>query len=285
MRIVIAVDWSDQTFNAVQVAGRLFTPDELTLIHGIDMRPFESPFTPVPLAKQAHEELRQALIDAGEKLLDQTAALVPSSVKSVRRLYQFGNPADVILETAKSAKADLIVVGSRGRGRMAEAVLGSVSHRVVQHASCSTLIVRADPGAVTHAVLAIEGVEDAARLRGWLSANRLARSVSWSVISVVPTPHVGDPTLAYGYAAWTEEMEHYAQGQVRETATALGGIYHISSTQVLKGDPADQIAEAAKDAQLVVIGSHGRRGVERFLLGSVSHAVLHHVSCPVLVIR
>jgi nucleotide-binding universal stress UspA family protein len=80
-------------------------------------------------------------------------------------------------------------------------------------------------------------------------------------------------------------MENYAQGQVRETATALGGLYQVSSTQVLKGDPADQIAEAANDAQLLVIGSHGRRGVERFLLGSVSHAVLHHVSCPVLVIR
>ena len=72
---------------------------------------------------------------------------------------------------------------------------------------------------------------------------------------------------------------------MRETATALGGLYQVSSTQVLKGDPADQIAEAAKDAQLLVIGSHGRRGVERFLLGSVSHSVLHHVSCPVLVIR
>lgn len=285
MRIVIAVDWSDQSFNAVQVAIRLFTPDEVTLIHGIDMRSFESPFTPVPLAKQAHEELRQALINAGEKLLGQTAALVPSSIKSVRRLYQFGNPADVVLETAESAKADLIVLGSRGRGRMAEAVLGSVSHRVVQHASCSTLIVRGDPGAVTHAVLAIEGVEDAARLRSWLLTNHLARTVSWSVISVVPTPHVGDPSLAYGYAAWTEEMEIYAQGQVRETATALGGIYRISSTQVLKGDPVDHIADAAKDAQLVVIGSHGRGGVERLLLGSVSHAVLHHVSCPVLVIR
>jgi nucleotide-binding universal stress UspA family protein len=285
MRIVIAVDWSDQSFTAVQVACRLFTPVELTLIHGVDMRPFESPFTPVPLAKQAHEELRHVLIDAGQKLLDQTSELVPSAVKSVRRLYQFGNPADVVLETAKSAKADLIVIGSRGRGRMAETFLGSVSHRVVQHASCSTLIVRDDPGAITHVVLAIEAEEDASRLRGWLMANRLVRSVSLSVMSVVPTPHVGDPALAYGYAAWTEEMEKYAQTQVRESASALGVIYQVSSTQVLKGDPADQIAQSAKDAQLVVIGSHGRRGMERFLLGSVSHAVLHHVRCPVLVIR
>jgi nucleotide-binding universal stress UspA family protein len=156
---------------------------------------------------------------------------------------------------------------------------------VVQHASCSTLIVRDDPGAMTHSVLAIEAQEDADRLRGWLSAHRLVSSVSWSVMSVVPTPHVGDPTLAYGYAAWTEEMEKYAQTQVRETASVLGGIYQVSATQVVQGDPADQIAQAAKDAQLLVIGSHGRRGMERFLLGSVSHAVLHHVRCPVLVVR
>ena len=285
MRAVIAVDWSDQAFNAVQVTCRLFTPDELTLIHGVDTRPFESPLTAPPIAKQAAEELRKALIDAGEKLLQQSSELVPSTVKSVRRLYQIGNPADVVLETARSAHADLVTVGTRGRGRMAEMFLGSVSHRVVQHSNCASLVVRGDPGRIRRVLVAIEGQEDAIRLRSWLTAHRFNESVEMSLLSVVPVPHLGDPTLAYGYAAWTDEMERYAQEQVRETAEALGGLYKVTATDVLKGDAADQIAKASQDAELVVIGSHGRRGMERFLLGSVSHAVLHHVSCPVLVIR
>ncbi|GKS60106.1 universal stress protein [Nitrospira sp.] len=285
MRAVIAVDWSDQAFNAVQVTCRLFTPDELTLIHGVDTRPFESPLTAPPMAKQAAADLRQALIDAGERLLGQSAELVPSAVKSVRRLYQIGNPADVVLETVKSAHADLVTVGTRGRGRIAEMFLGSVSHRVVSHAGCASLVVRGDPGPIRRVLVAIEGEEDAARLRSWLSAHRFNEAVEMSLLSVVPVPQLGDPSLAYGYAAWTDEMEKYAQEQVRETADALSSLYKVSAAQVVKGDAVDQIADASHDAQLVVIGSHGRRGMERFLLGSVSHAVLHHVNCPVLVIR
>ncbi len=285
MRAVVAVDWSDQAFNAVQVTCRLFTPDELTLIHGVDTRPFESPLVAPPIAKQAAAEMRQALIDAGDKLLQQSAQLVPPTVKSVRRLKQIGNPADVVLETIKSAHANLVAIGTRGRSRMAEMVLGSVSHRVIQHAPCSSLIVRADPGRIQRVLLAIEGQEDAVRLRGWLSAHRFNDPVEISVLSVVPLPHLGDPTVAYGYAAWTDEMEKYARSQVQDTADALRSLYKIGSAEVAKGDPTDQIAKASQEAQLVVIGSHGRKGLERFLLGSVSHAVLHHVQCPVLVIR
>ena len=53
------------------------------------------------------------------------------------------------------------------------------------------------------------------------------------------------------------------------------------------GKPATEIVEAAKDwpADLIVIGSHGRRGVERLLLGSVAEAVMRHGACPVLVVR
>ncbi len=285
MRAVIAVDWSDQAFNAVQVTCRLFTPSELTLIHGVDTRPFESPLTAPPIAKQAASELRQALIDAGEKLLRQSSELVPSTITSIRRLYQIGNPADVILETVRSAHAELIAIGTRGRGRMAEMFLGSVSHRVVQHADCACLVVRGDPGPIRRVLLAIEGQEDAVRLRGWMAAHRFNEPVELSILSVVPVPHLGDPTLAYGYAAWTDEMEKYAREQIRDTADALSGLYKVGTTQVVKGDAADQIAKASQEAQLVVIGSHGRKGMERFLLGSVSHAVLHHVSCPVLVVR
>ena len=285
MRAVIAVDWSDQAFNAVQVTCRLFTPDELTLIHAVDTRPFESPVMAPPIAKEAAAQMRQALVQAGENLLRQSSELVPKTIASVRKLHQIGNPADVVLETVRSAHADVVAIGTRGRGRMAEMFLGSVSHRVAQHAPCATLLVRADPGRIQRVLVAVEGQEDASRLWKWLTAHRFNESVEVTILSVIPIPHLGDPTLAYGYTAWTDEMEKYAMEQVQTTADALRKYYTVGTTQVVKGDPADQIALAAKSAQLVVIGSHGRKGLERFLLGSVSHAVLHHVTCPVLVIR
>ena len=56
-------------------------------------------------------------------------------------------------------------------------------------------------------------------------------------------------------------------------------------TQITVGDPIGILTERAKTADLLMIGSHGRKGLERFLLGSISHALLHGVPCPVLVVR
>lgn len=285
MRAVIAVDWSDQAFNAVQVTCRLFTPTELTLIHGVDTRPFESSPLSLPVANEAAQQLRQALVEAGEKLLKQTAGLVPSTIPAPKQMYQFGNPADVVIDTAKSAHADLVAIGTRGRGRVAEMFLGSVSQRVVQHTTCATLIVRSDPGPIRRVLIATESHEDGRRLRDWLQAHPFAGKPELVIVSVVPVPFLGDPLLASGYAAWSDEVGSAAERHVQEMAQALGSSYPIAGTQVLKGDPADQITTAAEQAQLILIGSHGRKGMERFLLGSVSSAVLHHARCPVLVIR
>ncbi len=285
MRAVVAVDWSDQAFNAVQVTCRLFTPTELTLIHGVDTRPFESSPLGLPIANEAAQQLRQALVEAGEKVLQQTAGLVPSTIPAPKQLYQFGNPADVVIDTARSAHADLVAIGTRGRGRVAEMFLGSVSQRVVQHTTCANLIVRGDPGPIRRVLIATEGHVDGRRLRDWLQSHPFAVKPELVIVSVVPIPFLGDPLLASGYAAWSDEVGNAAERHVQEMAQALGSVYPIAGTQVLKGDPADQIIAAAEQAQLIMIGSHGRKGMERFLLGSVSSAVLHHARCPVLVIR
>lgn len=285
MRAVVAVDWSDQSFNAVKVACRLFTHEELTLLHAVDLRPFEHPLYAQPLGRRGTEKLRQGMVAAGERLLDQTSALVPSTVPSITRVCRIGNPAPVVLEATRSSRADLVAVGSRGRGRLAELVLGSVSHRVVLHASCSALLVRDDPGSLRRVLLAVEGYEDSLRLRTWLSTHRFNQPVELSLLNVVPTIPIGNWATESRYDTWTAEMEQHARELVDETAAALRTIHPTVTPQIAHGDPAHCIAQAARHADLVIVGSHGWKGFEHFLLGSVSHTVLHNVTCPVLVIR
>ena len=98
MRAVVAVDWSEQSFNAVKVVCRLFTQEELTLLHAVDFRPFENPLFAQPLGRRSAEELRQGMVAAAERLLDQTASVVPSAVPSVKRLCLIGNPASHVLD-------------------------------------------------------------------------------------------------------------------------------------------------------------------------------------------
>jgi nucleotide-binding universal stress UspA family protein len=285
MRAVVAVDWSNESFTAVKVVCRLFAHEELTLLHAVDLRSIENPLFAQPLGRRSAAELRQGMVAAGERLLDQTAGLIPSSVPSVKRVCRIGNPAPVVLETTRSSHADLVAVGSHGRGRLAELVLGSVSHRVVLHAPCAALLVREDPGSIRRVLLAVEGYEDSLRLRDWLSAHRFNQPVEVSLLTVVPTFPLGDSPTESRYENTTVEMEHYAREFVDETAATLRTIYPVVTPQIEHGDPAHCIAQAARHAELVIVGSHGWRGFEQFLLGSVSHAVLHKVTCPVLVVR
>ncbi len=285
MRAVVAVDWSEQSFNAVTVVCRLFTCEELTLMHAVDLRPFENPLFAQPLGRRSAEEFRQGMVAAGERLLDQTGTVVPSTVPTIKRVCRIGNPAQIVLKATGSSRADLVAVGSRGRGRLAELILGSVSHRVVLHAPCAALLVRGDPGRIRRVLLAVEGHEDSLRLLTWLSAHRFSQPIELFLLTVVPTIPSSDSTMECQYDTWTVEMGQYARQLVDETAAALRTIYPAVTPQIEHGDPAHCITSASCHADLVIVGSHGWRGLEHFLLGSVSHAVLHKVTCPVLVIR
>jgi nucleotide-binding universal stress UspA family protein len=77
----------------------------------------------------------------------------------------------------------------------------------------------------------------------------------------------------------------YAEDLVKETGAKLMGSQYTVSTRAVTGEPAAMVAEQAKAMDLVVVASHGRKGVARFLLGSVSHSIVHQVTCPTLVVR
>lgn len=285
MRILVAVDWSDETFAAVQAVGRLYCPDELALIHAVDVTPFESPLFAPHIAREAYADVRDAMVKAGEQLLEQTAKLAPAGVTSTRRLCELGEPADVVLDAARAAAADLLVLGTRSRGRIAELLLGSVSHRVLMHAPCSTLIVKKPLQALHRALVAVEGPEDAAQIRDWLHAHPFAHRIDLTVLHVLPNLHFGDPATELSYASWVEQTEKAAQGFLDQLKASLQGDHRSVSTRVAAGFPAQAVAEASEDCDLVIVGSHGRSGVSRFLLGSVSHAVVHRVDRPILVVR
>ncbi len=283
MRILVAVDWSEQAFTAVQTATQLYTPEELTLAHAVDLRPFDNPVLAPVASRDAAQEFRQAMLDAGEKLLDQTTALVPSDVASVHRLCTIGSPARVILDAARSV--DLVAIGARGRGRIAELVLGSVSHRVITHAPCATLLVKRSSDTFRRVLVAVEGKEDGERLKAWLRAHPFKKAVELTVISVVPFLYIGEITTGQRYDLWEEAALIAAQGTVKGFAAEVNGSHYTATGQVFRGDPADIIAREAAGCDLVVIGAQVRHGLDRFLLGSVSHAVTHSVMCPILIVR
>jgi nucleotide-binding universal stress UspA family protein len=285
MRIAIGVDWSDQAFTAVTQTFHTYHPSDVTLVHGVDLGMLESPIVAQAANLQGYDDFRNAMVDAGKQLLDRAAAMIPQDVANVRRINEIGSPAQIILNAAKTVAADLIVVGARGRSRVTELVLGSVSHRVVTHASCPTLIVKGNARAIRQVLVAIEGHEDADRIKKWLLTHPFKQQVALSVLTVVPSLQMADPANIVGFQAWSDTAMRYAEDLVKETGAALMSARYTVSTRAVTGEPATMVAQQASAMDLVVVASHGRKGVERFLLGSVSHSIVHQVACPILVVR
>ena len=128
-RIVLAVDGSEESKRAVQFVLRMMTPatgqgPTIVVTHSM-------PFLNYP-------ELRLA----GKAIVDECSAKLVRAGYRVEQMPTIGNPANEILKVAETHEADLIVTGAKGLGAIGRFLLGSVSTRIVQHASCSVLVVR-----------------------------------------------------------------------------------------------------------------------------------------------
>lgn len=84
----------------------------------------------------------EGLERAGQAILDQTAQAFAGSSIPLKRVYRQGDPAAEILKAADETRADLIIIGSRGLGRIGGLILGSVSERVLHGAHRPVLVVR-----------------------------------------------------------------------------------------------------------------------------------------------
>jgi nucleotide-binding universal stress UspA family protein len=190
--------------------------------------------------------------------------------------------------------ADLLVVGSRGHGAFSRLLLGSVASSVVRGAPCSVEIVRRPVGATKQRLgekilLGIDGSScslDAVRSvvsRPWPDGTSLR------LVSVAPSARVltGAWTIPEATRAELERASRRAAEEAIDAARALAGPAVSASAAVLEGDPRSCLVHECGrwEADLLVVGSHGRRGLDRFFFGSVSEAVAIHAPCSVEVVR
>ena len=285
MRILVGVDWSNEAFAAVEQIGLLYRPDDVVLVHGVDLGMLQSPLVAGVASLQGYDEYRQAMIDAGRQAIERCRTLLPAETPSIRTLCEVQHPAAFILDSAAAVQADLIAVGTHDHSRLTEMFAGSVSHRILLHATVPTLIVKGKARPITRVLMAVEGREDAIRLHTWLTSHPFKDPVAVTILSVVPSLAMVEPNVMVGFQSWSEEHNRQAQQVVYDTAQALAGPQFNVTTDVRMGDPVTTVCEVGNSHDLIVVGSHGRKGLDRFLLGSVSHGIVHRAGCSVLVVR
>lgn len=114
-------------------------------------------------------------------------------------------------------------------------------------------------------------------------ARALGAKVTLLHVYVIPTPPV-----SAGFAGdFVRETQQEAEKQMHEASAKYAGNPALAAAKLTTGEPTDSILTTAREmgADLIIIGTHGRSGVQRMLLGSVAESVLRAAPCPVLAIR
>lgn len=212
-------------------------------------------------------------------------------VPAVERLKEIGIPAEVVVARgdarhlipffARKWSSDLIFVRAHVRKDLTHWMLGSVARAVVTAAPCTVQIVRDVPEGRVHTLhserrvlLAADGSETSA-----MAAQAVAGR-PWPEGSVFKVVSVEEPW-------WIKSSRLQPQEVVTSAEQVLTFAGLKATGAVLSGNAKKVILEEARkwDADVIVVGSHGRRGVKRLLLGSVSEAVAMNAHCSVVVVR
>ena len=301
-KILLATDGSEESALALKMSVDLAesTGSEL---HAVMVE--ELPYAyDAPTVREPTSGFFTELHERARKRLDRELERVRSAGGTVAEAHpRVGTAAREVVALAEEMGAGLIVVGSCGLGGLRRALTGSVSLGVVRHAHCSVIVVRGSgdreeerhmPGKV---LLTYDGSKEAT------AAAELAVEIANATGSVLHLLHVVAlerylPPLAYApyeeaeaWEAWEAGIERdeertrsFVEGQAQRME-AQGA--RVAEAHLAFGKPEEEIVRLAENlnAQLVIVGSRGRGGLRRALLGSVSDSVVRHAHCPVMIVR
>ena len=283
MKTLLAVDGSDNSYAAVHALRYLAQAEQLILLHTLDVPRPAYPMMPPEVAGEHNTTVEQSVREEGERLLARVQSLLPLHAGPSTKHLRLGFPAEVIVWMAKEQNADLIVMGARGLGPVKERLFGSVSHRILTLAPCATLIVNGPVKAMKQILLPLQGPSDAEAAVRFLHLKPFHDAVEVTLLTVLPSTGPPRPGDAAGAAAAAEALEEQA-AFIDGVAERLRAIGYQARGIAVTGTPSDTILQQAttQRSDLILMGTRGRQGIARFLLGSVSHAVLHQMPCPVL---
>lgn len=289
MKVLIGYDGSPGADVAIELAASLPWPDGSTLrvITAVDAASFETIYFPVgpqdlgPMIEKQRRVAEERSTTAAQEL-ERDGLTVEHAVLA-------GRPSRVLAAEAELMHADLIIVGNAGQHALATTLVGSVSSETIDRATVPVLVARAPT--IRHLLAADDGSDAAAQAINCVVRWPVLRAMPVEVLSVVPqvghwgftasdrsSGEAGDPGRAHA-----DRVEHVRIAE--QTARRLQACGHPADWLVANGQVANEIVHTAAEQQtdLIVMGTRGNTGLERFLTGSVSRRVVTHAGCSILI--
>jgi nucleotide-binding universal stress UspA family protein len=276
MRILVSLDGSPEARAALPYAAALATPGtEIVLL------------TVVPSGAGA---------DAARAGLETAAKRLRVAGPTVRTEVAVGDPARRIVDTAVNLDAEMIVMASHGRGALGRLIYGSVADCVAREATIPTMVVRArqvetGPIGITRLVVPLDGSPRAEAALPVATAISRRLGTPISLVRVVDPADLMPPAVGMGeaipfeiYDEAEKEMEQDARNYLDTMAKRLREQGLPVATDVLTGPPVTSIEKATHLGDVLVLSSHERTGVMRWLLGSVAEKLTREDESPVILV-
>jgi len=296
-RVLCPIDFSETSRHAIEQAAAIagWYRAQLTVLHVYSPVFMPVPMLPAPGDRVADSELERVRGEA-RAFLDAS----PSAGVDVDLTLAVGSAAAQILDRAAALPADLIVMGTHGASGFEHAMLGSVTEKVLRRATCPVLTV--PPRAHVTSRLPFRRIVCAVDFSEWSSAALvLAASVaqesgaSLALVHVLEWPWDEPPPPVFSawpeHAAALSEFRRYlvtsATNRLESIASEVADDRSVATVHVAHGKPYVQLLRVAADldADLIVLGVHGRNPIDLAVFGSTTNQVVRRATCPVLTLR
>jgi nucleotide-binding universal stress UspA family protein len=295
-RILCPIDFSEHARHALEhtVAFATWYRASITLLHvNATPLPIVPPPGPAAAVRFPPPEPREVLIDEVRRFCQPQ---LPAGVEPAVVVKE-GNAAQEIVTHANAMSADLLIMGTHGRGGFERLVLGSVTEKVLRLVRCPVLTVppRAPHEGLAPArystILCPLDFSDAST-RALEYASSLAQEADARLILLHVVEAAIDPTQLYEGAhfsvpEYNRHLEQDAMLRLRAAVPEDARTWCKPEARVTSGKASAEILRVAEEtgAQLIVMGVQGRGAVNRLLFGSTTHHVIRGVACPVLTLR
>jgi nucleotide-binding universal stress UspA family protein len=207
-------------------------------------------------------------------------------------IIRFGKPFLEIIKVAKEKDVDIIAIGTHGRAGVDRVILGSVAERVVRKAGCSVMVIRSRKYVGFKRIIVPIDFSDCSR-----KALEYAAATARAHRSKLTILHVYEEAFIEPYvraANTEEEAQEIVRGIEKDNEVKyddflkkidLSGVEY--DRLLRKGIPSNEIVETAREqqAQLIVVGTHGRSGIKHMLIGSDAEEVVRNAPCDIVVVK
>jgi nucleotide-binding universal stress UspA family protein len=282
-KIAVGIDFSPGSLRAVDHAMMVArqTGASVTLVHATAV--------PAPFHQRSDDAwaalLRENLA-ANRARLEELHQRLRGQGVELSQVVADGEADPALADASRELGADLVVVGTHGRTGLARVVLGSVAEKTIRLAPSSVLVARGEPppGGYQHVVVGTDFSPLA-----WKALERALELTAPGghvhVVHAWQAPYLELDLSGQALAALREGAEQETEAH-RERVLAMPRAKGVMvGLDLVDGVPFTVLDTYSSQAQLIVVGSHGRRGVRRFLLGSVAETTVRHARCPVLIAR